>query len=94
MGSRDIVKYVVACSRILKPITAKYECTPPTTTPNKVTSSFSDAVNMSKYSTTYVSDHLCGKTTLGCSYLCKYITPTQPSCIANTKMFVSRQMCC
>jgi len=36
MGLRDIVKYVVACSRILKPIIAKWECTPPITTPNEV----------------------------------------------------------
>jgi len=60
MGS---VKYVVACNGILKPIIVKWECTPPITTPNKATSSFSYAVNMSKYSKTYVSDHLYRKTT-------------------------------
>ena len=41
MGSRDIVKYVVACSGILKPNIAKWEYTPPTSTPNKATSNFS-----------------------------------------------------
>ena len=40
MGSRDIVKYVVACRGILKPIIAKWEYTPPITTPNKATLSF------------------------------------------------------
>ena len=63
MGSRDIVKYVVACNGILKPFIAKLECTLPITKPNKAMSSFSYAVNMPKYSTTYVSDHLYRKTT-------------------------------
>ena len=60
MGSRDTVKYVVACSGILKSIV---ECTPPITTPNKAISRFSYIVNMSKYSATYVRDHLYRKTT-------------------------------
>ena len=47
MGSRDIVKYVVAYSGILKPIIAKWECTPPITTPNKTISNFSYTMNMS-----------------------------------------------
>jgi len=63
MGSSDIVKCVVACSGILKPIIAKCECTSPITTPNKATSSFSYTVNMSQHSTTYASDHLYRKTT-------------------------------
>jgi len=58
MGLRDIVKYVVACSGILKPIIAKWGCTPPVTTSN-----FSYTVNISTYITTYVSNHLYTKTT-------------------------------
>jgi len=38
MGSRDIVKYVVAYSGIMKPIIVKLECSPPIATPNKATS--------------------------------------------------------
>ena len=63
MGSRDIVKYVVVGSGILKPIIAKWEYSPPITTPNKATLGFSYTANMSKYSTTYVRDHLYRKIT-------------------------------
>jgi len=48
MGSGDIVKYVVTGRGILKPIIAKWEYTPPITTPHKATLSFSYTVSMSK----------------------------------------------
>jgi len=62
MGSRDMVKYVMAFNEVLKPI-AKWDRTPSITTPNKATSSFSFTVNISRYSTTYVKDYLYRKTT-------------------------------
>ena len=90
MGLRDIVKYVVACSGILKPIIAKWECSPPITTPNKATSSFSYTLCMSKCSTT--CDHLykrppCAAVTL----IFQLNINAQPLHLANTKMFVGRQ---
>ena len=53
----------VACSEIFKPIIAEWKCTPPITNPYKITSNFSCTVNMSKYSTTFVSNYLYRETT-------------------------------
>ena len=69
MGLKDIVKYVVTYSGILKPIIAKWECLPPITTLNKATSSFSYTLSMSKYSkpvleTTCIERPPCATVTL------------------------------
>ena len=68
-------------------------------TSNKATSSFSYTLSMSKCSTTYVSDHLYRKTTFvlqlfHISFSLMYVNPTLQPCIAKTKRFVGRQMCC
>ena len=62
-------EYVAACSGILKPIIAKWECILLITSRNKATSSFSYTMNMSKYSTPYVSDHMYRKNPFVLSYL-------------------------
>ena len=56
MGSRDIIKYAVVCSRICTLLLL----TPPITTPN---SSLSYTMEVYKHSTTCISDHLYQKTT-------------------------------
>ena len=58
IGSRDIIKYVVVRSGILWSIIAIWECTPLITTPDKAMPTLSYAMKVSKYSTTFISDHL------------------------------------
>ena len=53
---KDIMNYVVVCSGILYPIIAVWECTPPIITRKKTSLSY--RVKVSRYSATYISDHL------------------------------------